>query len=92
MIGIVTGLVTAIVLIILSPQVWSGPASAAPFPLTNPAIVSIPVGFIACVLGTLLTGRETAADASFEEVRVRTTTGIGAELRSTPAPQGARTS
>jgi cation/acetate symporter len=47
--GIGCGLVTSVGLIILSPQVWSGPASAAPFPLGNPAIVSVPIGFRACV-------------------------------------------
>ena len=78
-VGITLGLVTSIVLIILSPQVWSGPPSAAPFPLGNPAIVSIPIGFLGCVVGTLLGGRDTAAEDSFDEVRVRSATGLGAE-------------
>ncbi|MEA2144478.1 MAG: cation/acetate symporter [Solirubrobacteraceae bacterium] len=77
--GIASGLVSSIVLIILSPQVWSGPPSAAPFPLGNPAIVSIPIGFLGCVIGTLLSGRDTAAEDSFDEVRVRSATGLGAE-------------
>ena len=79
MFGVAFGLISSIVLIILSPQVWSGPASAAPFPLGNPAIVSIPIGFLGCVLGTLIGGREEAAIESFDEVRVRGATGIGAE-------------
>ena len=78
-VGIVSGLLAAIVLIVLSPQVWSGPDSAAPFPLTNPAIASIPIGFLGCLIGTLLGGREEGALESFDEVRVRAATGLGAE-------------
>jgi cation/acetate symporter len=58
---------------------WSGPPSAAPFPLGNPAIVSIPIGFIGCVLGSLLGGRNIARKESFDEVRARSATGLGAE-------------
>ncbi len=79
-VGIGCGLVSSIVLIILSPQVWSGPASAAPFPLGNPAIVSIPIGFLGCLIGTLLGGREQGALESFDEVLVRSETGLGAEV------------
>ena len=78
-VGIASGLLAAIVLIVLSPQVWSGPDSAAPFPLTNPAIASIPIGFLGCLIGTLLGGREKGALESFDEVRVRAATGLGAE-------------
>jgi cation/acetate symporter len=89
--GIACGLVSSIVLIILSPQVWSGPPSAAPFPLGNPAIVSIPIGFLGCLIGTLMGGRQTAAQDSFDEVRVRAGTGLGAETggtaRGAAAPQ-----
>ena len=78
-VGIASGLLGAIVLIVLSPQVWSGPDSAAPFPLTNPAIASIPIGFLGCLIGTLLGGREEGALESFDEVRVRAATGLDAE-------------
>jgi cation/acetate symporter len=84
-VGILTGLISSIVLIVLSPQVWSGPDSAAPFPLGNPAIVTVPLGFIACIAGSLLLGRDEAAQASFDEVRVRSTTGIGSERASASA-------
>ena len=80
--GILTGLISSIVLIILSPQVWSGPESAAPFPLGNPAIVTVPLGFIACIAGSLLFGRDEVAETTFDEVRVRSTTGIGSERAS----------
>jgi cation/acetate symporter len=76
-VGVIVGLVTSITLIILSPAVWSGPDSqGSPFPLSNPAIVSIPAGFIACILGTLLSPAE---EDVFDELKVRSETGIGAE-------------
>jgi cation/acetate symporter len=74
------GLVSSITLIILSPTVWPGPDSeGGPFPLTNPAIVSIPLGFLGCLLGTLLSPAE---DRAFDELRVREETGLGAEAGS----------
>lgn len=79
--GITFGLVSSIVLIILGPMVWS-PKTAAPFPLGNPAIVSIPLGFLGCVLGTWLGRHEKLGIESFDEVRVRSTTGLGAEKAS----------
>jgi cation/acetate symporter len=76
--GIAFGLVSSIVLIILSPMVWS-PKTAAPFPLGNPAIVSIPIGFLGCFIGTWLGRHEQLGLDSFDEVRVRSTTGLGSE-------------
>jgi cation/acetate symporter len=79
--GIAVGLVTSIVLIVLSPSVWAGPDShdGAPFPLTNPAIISIPAGFLACIVGTLLAPKERRASERYEQLLVRAETGIGAE-------------
>jgi cation/acetate symporter len=83
LVGVGVGLVTSITLIILSPPVWPGADSqGSPFPLVNPAIVSIPVGFIACYLGTVL-GRPETGDR-YAELRVRAETGFGAE-RARPA-------
>jgi cation/acetate symporter len=81
-VGIAFGLISSIVLIILSPMVWS-PKTAAPFPLGNPAIVSVPVGFLGCFIGTWLGRREQLGLESFDEVRVRSTTGLGAEAAPT---------
>jgi cation/acetate symporter len=89
--GIAVGLVTSIVLIMLSPAVWPGPDSqGGPFPLSNPAIVSIPAGFLACIAGTLLFGREPEDEVAFEELRVRSETGIGAEGAREVGPAPAR--
>jgi cation/acetate symporter len=79
LVGVAVGLVSSITLIILSPSVWPGPDhEGSPFPLSNPALVSVPLGFIACVVGTLLS-RERTAQQSYEELRVRAETGLGAE-------------
>ncbi len=52
---------------------------AAPiFPLSNPGIISIPLGFIGAYVGTLLS-REPSAEAKFTELTVRANTGLGAE-------------
>ncbi|HZA81001.1 MAG TPA: hypothetical protein VFC13_05955, partial [Actinomycetes bacterium] len=48
------------------------------FPLENPGIVSIPLGFLAAWLGTMLS-REPASEEMYEELRVRALTGLGAE-------------
>jgi cation/acetate symporter len=73
--GLGIGLVASIVLILISPSIMkSGPL----FPLENPGIVSIPLGFLGAVLGTLLS-REPEAEAKFTELLVRANTGLGAE-------------
>jgi cation/acetate symporter len=79
LVGIALGLVSSVTLIILSPAVWPGPDSeGAPFSLSNPAILSVPIGFIGCWLGTML-GSERAARRAHSELRVRAETGLGAE-------------
>ena len=84
--GLGVGLVASIVLIAMSPSVMGLDAKAliqhAPlFPLKNPGILSIPLGFLAAILGTLLT-REPSAEARFTELTVRANTGLGAEKAS----------
>ena len=85
--GLAAGLASSIVLIVLSPSVMGTTPAAliqhAPlFPLKNPGIVSIPLGFLGAVLGTLLTRAQPDADAAFAELSVRANTGIGAERAS----------
>ena len=48
------------------------------FPLNNPGIVSIPLGFLLGFLGTI-SSREPAAEDRFTELEVRALTGAGAE-------------
>lgn len=78
------GLGSAILLIVLSP-VFSGAETSvfssfdiAVFPLSNPGIVSIPVGFLLGWLGSVV-GRNTEDPRLAAEMDVRSLTGHGAE-------------
>jgi cation/acetate symporter len=73
--GQITGLVSSVLLVMLSK---TGMGAHAIFPLENPGIVSIPLGFLVTWLVSLAT-REPAAEAKFGELQVRATTGLGAE-------------
>ncbi|XKH51116.1 sodium/solute symporter [Chryseomicrobium palamuruense] len=77
--AIVTGLVTALVLVILSPNLWAADGSmlftGEPlFPLTNPALVSVPAGFLGGWIGTLVGQR--ADLKKYAEVDVKATIGL----------------
>jgi cation/acetate symporter len=73
--GLATGLIASIALIALSPSLMG---SDALFPLENPGIVSIPLGFLGAFLGALLS-QERTTDGKFAELLVRANTGLGAE-------------
>lgn len=73
--GMGAGLISSIVLILISPGVMKANAI---FPLENPGIISIPIGFIGAIVGTLL-GKEPEAEEKFTELNVRANTGLGAE-------------
>jgi cation/acetate symporter len=78
---VIFGVVSSILLIVVSPKVWPGPDSEGSpigWTLANPGIVSIPLGFIGCWLGTMLT-TEQQTERTFAELHVRSETGIGAE-------------
>lgn len=78
------GLISAIVLIIFSPAVSGAQTAMFPgvdfhwFPYDNPAIVSVPLGFILGWLGTILS-KEVPDEAKAAEMEVRSMTGAGAE-------------
>ena len=80
--GVLFGVVSAIVLVIISPKVWPGPdgegGALSFYDLANPGIISIPLGFIGCWLGTMLS-TERGNEREFAELRVRSETGLGAE-------------
>ncbi len=77
------GLISALVLIAFSPTVSGGPKSMissvdfAWFPLTNPALVSVPLGFFLGWLGSKLSSESNPAKQA--EMEVRSMTGVGAE-------------
>ncbi|MCU4748403.1 cation acetate symporter [Streptomyces sp. G-5] len=88
--GIYGGLISAVGLVFFSPVV-SGKVDAsgestsllptgvdfAWFPLENPALVSIPLGLLCAIVGTLLSKERD--DAKFARLQVRALTGAGAE-------------
>jgi cation/acetate symporter len=81
--GIVVGLASSIFLIIIGPNGVAASGGTvnfkdAIFPLENPGILSIPIGFLGAFLGTLVT-REKTSEAKFAEMFFRTSTGVGAE-------------
>jgi cation/acetate symporter len=77
------GLISAVVLVFFSPVVSGASNAMFPnhdwqwFPLSNPGIVSIPLGFLCGWLGTVLS-REPADEEKYAELEVRALTGAGA--------------
>ena len=88
--GLTAGLLATVGLILAGPNVMGiDPPSAtgaarhliqarAWFPFENVGLVSVPLGFLAAFAGTLL-AREPGAEAKFNELLVRSQTGLGAE-------------
>ncbi len=80
------GLVTALVLTVLSPTVWVSifGHAEAPFPFTSPAVVSMPLAFLTIWLVSILDQSPRAAKdrAGYQEQRIRSETGIGATSAS----------
>lgn len=60
--SIVVGMVSALVIILLSPSTYADlyklPAAQAPIPLDNPGIISIPLGYITLIVVSLLTQKK----------------------------------
>jgi cation/acetate symporter len=74
--GIAVGLASSVVLAILGPAVRGADAV---WPLVNPTIVSMPLGFLGAILGTLLAGRDQANESRFDAFSLRVHTGVAAE-------------
>ncbi|WP_435746447.1 solute symporter family protein [Microbacterium sp. PMB16] len=78
------GLASAIILIVLSPVFSGTPTSMIPgidiaiWPMNNPGIVSIPLGFFLGWLGTVTSSRKESPQLA-AEMEVRSLTGFGAE-------------
>jgi cation/acetate symporter len=49
------------------------------FPLENPGILSIPLGFVGAFVGTMMSRVDSDAEHRFVELEVRANTGLGAE-------------
>jgi cation/acetate symporter len=95
--GVLLGTLSSIALVIISPTVWPGPDAEGGafsfYDLANPGIISIPLGFLGCWLGTVLSREEAKSEHNFDELWVRSETGLGAEaageagLREEPVRQ-----
>lgn len=79
-----TGLISSLTLIFFSPAVSGSPTSMLPnidfsiFPLTSPGLVSIPLAFLAGIVGTYL-GKPDNMPGLSAEMSVRSLTGVGVE-------------
>jgi cation/acetate symporter len=74
--GVLLGTVSSVGLVLVGPDVSSNPI----IELSQPAIISVPLGFLGCIVGTLLSGEESRAERGFDELHVRAETGLGAEI------------
>ncbi|WP_142214850.1 cation acetate symporter [Streptomyces sp. SLBN-118] len=78
------GLASSLLLVIFSPVVSGKPTSMFPsadfhlFPLENPGLISIPLGFLLGWLGTMLSRPEERGAEKHAELEIRSLTGIGA--------------
>ncbi|MGW3595560.1 solute symporter family protein [Streptomyces sp. NPDC005167] len=77
------GLASSVLLVLFSPVVSSKPTSMFPdadfawFPLENPGLISIPLGFLLGWLGSLLS-KEEPDKGKYAELEVKSLTGVGA--------------
>ncbi|EOW9526908.1 cation acetate symporter [Bacillus cytotoxicus] len=78
--GMLVGLLGSMILVALSPSVWSPKVGEALFvgeplfPLSSPGIVSIPLGFLGAYIGTILFAKRSKT-GNFEEILVKSNTG-----------------
>jgi cation/acetate symporter len=85
-IGGFLGLLTAVVLTVLSDSIWvqvmGNPKGSAPFPYTSPALFSMAAGFIGIWLFSVLdsSARGRIDRAGYDAQEVRSETGIGASV------------
>ena len=71
--GVLAGLVSSVALAVIGPAVRGADAL---WPLVNPTIVSLPLGFLGACVGTLLAGRDPGNEQRFEAVSYRVQTGV----------------
>jgi cation/acetate symporter len=71
--GMAAGLCSSVTFALLGPAV-EGPGAA--FPIVNPAILSVPIGFIGAVIGTFVVRRNPSDDTHFDKVLFQAQTGL----------------
>jgi cation/acetate symporter len=67
------GLVSSVALAMIGPAMRGADAL---WPLVNPTIVSLPLGFLGAVLGTLIRGRDMKNEERFDAFLLQVHTGI----------------
>ena len=75
LIGIIGGTVISLFAVLTGPSIMGANAI---FPLNNPGIVTIPLGFLITVIASLLTA-DKVAEQKYVELSVRSHSGLGAE-------------
>ena len=81
--GVVLGVVSSIGIVLVGPDV----AQRSPDQPHAAGDHSVPLGFLGCILGSLLSKEESRAERNFEELHVRAETGLGAETAGGPRPR-----
>jgi cation/acetate symporter len=74
--GMMVGLVSSVVLAMIGPAMRGADAL---WPLVNPTIVSMPLGLLGAVLGTLIWGRDAENEQRFDAFLLRVHTGAAPE-------------
>jgi hypothetical protein len=75
--GMTVGLISSVVLAMIGPAMRGADAL---WPLVNPAVVSLPLGFLGAYLGTVLYGRDMDNEKRFDAFLIQVHTGVS------PAP------
>ena len=77
--GVLAGLISSVVLAFIGPAILGRHAI---FPIANPTILSMPIGFLGAWLGTFLGGRDPENEARFDAFVFKTHTGFNLDERS----------
>lgn len=75
--GVTTGLVSSVALAFLGPAFMK---EHPLFPIVNPTIVSMPIGFLGAILCTLFSRRSAAHEESFDAFYVKSQTGLDTDI------------
>ncbi|WP_426440470.1 sodium:solute symporter family transporter [Bradyrhizobium genosp. P] len=74
--GMTVGLISSVVLAMIGPAIRGADAL---WPLVNPTVVSLPLGFLGAYLGTVLDGRDMDNEKRFDAFLIQVHTGVTLE-------------
>jgi cation/acetate symporter len=72
--GMTVGLLSSVVLAMIGPAMRGADAL---WPLVNPTVVSLPLGFLGAYLGTILSGSDVENERRFDDFSLQVHTGVG---------------